>query len=67
VKKLLPLTQFLAQVEETPHQDYLHQPLDGHMRVLTWLDVDTQAKAIAGALVEMGITKGERIGILSKN
>lgn len=67
MKKLLPLTQFLAQVEETPHQDYLHQPLDGHMRVLTWLDVDTQAKAIAGALVEMGITKGERIGILSKN
>lgn len=67
MKEQLPLAQFLAQVNKTPDQDYLHQPLDGQVQVFTWAEVDTQAKAIAGGLVEMGIVKGERVGILSKN
>ena len=64
---LLPLAQFLAQVQHSPHSNYLHQPVNGQLKILTWAEVDQQARSIANALQSMGLSQGERVGILSKN
>jgi len=64
---LLPLAQFSAQVQLSPHSNYLHQPINGQLKILTWTEVDQQARSIANALQSMGLLQGERVGILSKN
>ncbi len=64
---LLPLAQFSAKVKQQPDADYLHQPIDGELRVFTWSEVDSQARSVASALLALGATPGDRVGIFSKN
>lgn len=63
----LPLAQFSAMVKAQPNIAYLHQPIDRKLKVYTWAQVDDMAKKVAQALLQMGLTKGYRVGILSKN
>ena len=63
----LPLAQFSAIVKEHPDKAYLHQPIDRQLKVFSWAQVDDMARRIAQTLLEMGMVKGDRVGILSKN
>jgi len=63
----LPLEQFSEMVKAHPNKAYLHQPVDRKLNVYTWQQVNDMARRIAQSLLQMGIKKGDRIGILSKN
>ncbi len=63
----LPLAQFLKTVQKHPDKIYLHQPVDGQLKTFSWAEADKNARAVAGCLKNMGLTVGDRVGILSKN
>jgi long-subunit acyl-CoA synthetase (AMP-forming) len=65
--QILPLAQFNAMVKKQPDKAYLHQPVERNLNVFTWTQVDNMARSIASALLNMGIVKGDRVGIISKN
>lgn len=63
----LPLTQFTERVKAHPNKAYLHQPIDRKLKILTWQQVDNSARKVAHGLLLLGLAKGDRVGILSKN
>lgn len=63
----LHLQQFSKMVQRQPDKDYLHQPIGNQLKVFTWTEVDKQARSVAHSLQIMGLSKGDRIGIISKN
>ena len=63
----LPLAQFVKTVQKHPDKIYLHQPVDGQQKTFTWAEVDKKARAVARSLQKMGLSQGDRVGILSKN
>lgn len=67
MNQALPLAQFSAMVKAHPDKAYLHQPIDRKLKVITWAQVDDQAKRMAQALLQIGLVKGDRVGIISKN
>ncbi len=46
---------------------YLRQPINGKFHDLTWQQVQTQVRQLAGALRHLRLMPGDKIGILSKN
>ncbi len=64
---LLPLQQFSANVQQHPNQVYLNQPINRVLKSFTWKDVDTQARSVAASLKSMGLSAGDRVGIISAN
>ena len=67
MNQTLPLAQFSEMVKVQPDKPYLHQPVNRKLKVFTWAQVDDMARRIASALLKMGIEKGDRVGIISKN
>jgi long-chain acyl-CoA synthetase len=63
----LPLAQFSSMVKQRPNENYLHQPIDRKLKLFTWAEVDHQARTVAQKLLDMGLSKGDRIGLISKN
>lgn len=63
----LPLAQFVKSLKAHPDKPYLHQPIDRELHINTWAQVDDKARRIANGLLQMGIVKGDRVGIISKN
>lgn len=57
----------LKKEKEFGSQVYLRQPKQGVWHELTWTDVMTQARKLAGFLQELGLKKGSHISIISKN
>ncbi|MGR6874248.1 AMP-binding protein [Pseudomonas sp. HK3] len=64
---LSPLAAFYKAVEEQPNRVYLRQPIDGVYQELTWCDVEAIARNMAFQLTELGINKGDKVAIWSKN
>jgi long-subunit acyl-CoA synthetase (AMP-forming) len=64
---LTPLASFSKLAQQHPNKPYLHQPINRQLKIFTWSDVDSSARRIASALQKMGLSKGDRVGILSKN
>jgi long-chain acyl-CoA synthetase len=50
-----------------PEREFLHQPVDGRLRVTTFGQAEDQARRMAAALSDLGIDPGDRVGILAKN
>ena len=49
------------------HEVYLRQPRNGEYHDVTWREAKDQARRIAGALRQLGLPRGERVALLSKN
>ncbi len=64
---LTPLSAFLKAVESQPHRAYLRQPENGEYREITWLEVHDLARNVAYQLTQLGVEKGDRIALWSKN
>jgi long-chain acyl-CoA synthetase len=67
VSNLTSLTSFSKLAQQHPDKPYLHQPINRQLKIFTWNDVDLSARKIACSLLKMGLSKGDRVGILSKN
>ena len=63
----LPLAQFSAMVKQQPDTAFLHQPINRQLECYSWREVNKQALSIAAALMDMGLNKGDSVGIVSKN
>ena len=67
MNQVLPLAQFSAMVKSQADKPFLHQPIDRKLQIYTWAEVEDIAKRVAQSLLQMGLVKGDRVGILSKN
>lgn len=50
-----------------PDQVYLRQPQGSSWQEFTWKDVGIQARKVVTALRDLGLKKGDHIGLISKN
>lgn len=64
---LSPLAAFLKAVEEQPNQVYLRQPIKGQYHEYTWAQVHDIARNMACQLNKLGVNKGDKISLWSKN
>ena len=62
-----PLECFYYREQHTPDHPFLVQPVDGLYITYTWHEVASQVRKLAWRLRNMGLDKGSRIAILSKN
>jgi long-chain acyl-CoA synthetase len=62
-----PLEMLYEWTKNTPDRVFLRQPINGVYHDLTWAQVDDQARRIASALLDLGLVKGDKVAILSKN
>ena len=56
-----------AWAEKTPERTFLTQPLDDELREWSFLEAYQDAARFAAALLELGMERGDRVAILSKN
>jgi len=59
--------QILHRVRTTPNQLYLCQPIDREWKQWTWAQAYGEAVRLAAGLSRLGLTPGDRIGLMSKN
>ena len=64
---LSPLAAFYKAVEEQPNRAYLRQPINGEYQELTWSQVEVLARNMAHQLTQLGINKGDKVALWSKN
>ena len=50
-----------------PESVYLRQPIDGKWREYTWAQVADSARKLTNALYQLGLNRGDKVAILSKN
>lgn len=62
-----PLEMLYQWSEQVPNRIFLRQPVNGEYKTYTWAQVNDQARRLAAALLAQGLTKGDRVAILSKN
>lgn len=62
-----PLECFYYRERHSPDHPCLVQPVEGSYHTYSWADVATQVRKLAWRLSNMGLDKGSRIAILSKN
>ncbi len=53
--------------EKTPDRVFLHQPVQGELRNITWREAENSSRCIANALLSLGLEKGDKVAILAKN
>lgn len=59
--------QLAHRAKSTPDQLYLSQPIDRQWHTWTWAEAYDEALRMAAALERMGLTPGDRVGIISRN
>ena len=64
---LTPLAAFQAAVQQQPNTVYLRQPINGEYQEYTWKQVEQKARNMAAQLATLGINKGDKVAIWSKN
>ena len=62
-----PLDYLYRWEKLDPHGCYLRQPCNGEWHEYTWREVADTARRVASALQSLGVKKGGRVAILSKN
>ncbi|WP_396586792.1 AMP-binding protein [Bermanella sp. R86510] len=62
-----PLASFYSAVESQPQKAFLRQPKDGVFHEYTWADVERRARNIAFQLKKLGVQKGDKVALWSKN
>ena len=53
--------------DKTPERVFLTQPLEGEVREWTFRQAHDDARQFAAALLNLGLSRGDRVAILSKN
>lgn len=64
---LTPLAAFHTAVERQGDRAYLRQPINGKYVEYTWNETARQARNVAYQLTQMGVKKGDKVAIWSKN
>lgn len=54
-------------VRAAPDHVFLRQPVNRQWREFRWRDIDDQARRMAAALLALGLSRGDRVGIFAKN
>jgi len=65
-----PLTAHQALLnwaEKTPDRIFMHQPVNGELRDVSWREAADQSLRMASALLTLGLTRGDKVAILAKN
>ena len=62
-----PIEYFYHWEKETPENVFLKQPFGNKWTTMTFAETANEARKLVTALNEMGLKKGDHIGILSKN
>ncbi|MDG2343753.1 MAG: AMP-binding protein [Flavobacteriales bacterium] len=62
-----PIEYFYHWEKETPENVFLKQPFGNKWVTMTFAETANEARKLVTALNEMGLKKGDHIGILSKN
>ncbi len=62
-----PVEMALRWSRERADQTWLVQPNDGKTRTWTWKQAEREASAMAGALLAMGLKRGDRVAISGRN
>ncbi|GAA5192670.1 AMP-binding protein [Ferrimonas gelatinilytica] len=63
----MPLDMLDHWSQLQPNQPFLRQPRERQLHDLTWSEVHDQVYRLAGALRQLGLQRGDKIAILSKN
>jgi long-chain acyl-CoA synthetase len=50
-----------------PDREFLYQPVDGSLRILTFRQSEEAARRMAAALLGLGLQPGDKVAILAKN
>lgn len=66
-QNVTPMEMFAKQVTEIPNKVYLRQPKDGEYLEYTWKQTYDRTLKLAQGLVDLGLKKGDRVGILANN
>jgi long-chain acyl-CoA synthetase len=61
------IEQFLHFEHERPNELFLHQPMGATANTWTWKEAGEAARKMANALASLGLVKGDKVAILSKN
>jgi long-subunit acyl-CoA synthetase (AMP-forming) len=65
---LLPAHQaMLGWASKTPDRVFLHQPVKGQLREITWQQAADDTRRIASALLALDLKHGDKVAILAKN
>lgn len=62
-----PLEMLYQWNEQVPNRIFLRQPINGEYKTYNWSQVNDQARRLAAGLLAQGLSKGDRVAILSKN
>lgn len=62
-----PVEMAQRWARERADQIWLVQPQDGQKRTWTWKQAEREASAMAGALLAMGLQRGDRVAISGRN
>ena len=50
-----------------PDRAFLHQPVDGVVRTITWREAEDACRRMATGLGSIGLNPGDKVAILAKN
>jgi long-subunit acyl-CoA synthetase (AMP-forming) len=68
MEKLLTAHEAVIRwANENPDRDFLSQPVNGALHVMTFAEVADQARRMATALKGLGLGAGDKVAILAKN
>jgi len=56
---------FLQRIQESPDREALRYPVGEDWRSMTWRQAGERVKAMAAGLIALGLTREQRVGILS--
>lgn len=64
---IYPHEKFAQYVNTKPNQIFLNQPFLGEWHTYTWREADRQIRCVAAYLQSLGLERGSKVAILSKN
>ncbi len=62
-----PIEMFYHWENESPNRIYLRQPIDGQWHEYSYSRVADEARRLTSALYSLGLKKGDKIALISKN
>ena len=66
-QNVMPMEMFARHVKRTPDKVYLRQPVNGNYHETSWAQAYDKTLRFAQSLLDMGLTKGDRVAILANN